>query len=82
MDKKAGEKDGHEATNQQPSTQENKTTGNEPPPSAEHKEETEKPISKANEIMAKEVRDGKEVGIAELGAAAAALKQPVAIYDE
>jgi hypothetical protein len=46
-DKKAGEKDSHEATNQQPSTHGDKATGNEQPQSDEHTKETKKPSSKA-----------------------------------
>ena len=74
--KESEKKDNHEAQ------EEKASPGNEQSqPSGEANRAT-KPTSAENKEMAQKVRAGAEAGIAELGAAAAELKQPIAVYDE
>jgi ankyrin repeat protein len=74
------QKAGHD---QQDSALEDKaSSSNKPAQTAEEVNRATKPTSAENEAMAQKVRAGTEAGIAELGAAAAELRKPIAVYDE
>ncbi|MCU0318325.1 MAG: hypothetical protein MUC61_03265 [Amoebophilaceae bacterium] len=58
------------------------SSGNNQSPNNESVNYAADPISLANKEMAERVLAGEQAGIAELGAASAELKQPIAVYNE